>query len=353
VLVVGHHELDYPRNVVNQRLLRALGHELSLSHSLAPSGLREWALFWSALKKAGDADVLFLTEGAHRHAPWIKLAARLRGKRLIFDAFTSRYNTYVEDRRVYAPRSLQALRCWLLDWVAMRSVDAAVFDTAEHRDYFAERYGLPAGAHVIEIGADEAVFQPLPPPPPKSEGGHFEVLFYGTYIPLQGIEHIIGAAERLAQQGFHFSLIGRGQTRPEIERALARAALTNVTLLEPVPTTELAAHLARADVVLGIFGDSLKAGNVVPNTVVQAAASARAIVTRRSSAIERYFDHGRDAWLVEPADPEALARALFELKGNRERLLQLSANSRSVFERHFSEQALARKMAELLGTEAR
>ncbi len=348
VLVVGHHEVDYPRNVVNQRLIRALGYDIKLVHSRAPGGVRELVLFWGTLRHAKNADVVFLTEGAHRHAPLIKLAAKLAGKQLIFDAFTSRYNTYVEDRRVYAPRSLQALRCWLLDWVSMHCTDAAVFDTAEHREYFSRRYGLPPRGHVIEVGADESLFRPSPPPPEKRQDETFEVLFYGTYIPLQGIEHIIGAARELAGRAFHFNLVGHGQTRPDIERRLLEAKLSNVSLLEPVPSAALAEHLRRADAVLGIFGDSIKAGNVVPNKVVQAAASARPIVTRQSPALGRYFEHGRDALLINPADPSALAQALVSLKEDRALQLRLAENARRTFERHFSESALTSKMAEAL-----
>src|SRR5262249_42771029 len=80
VCVVGQHELDYPRNVINQRLMRAAGYEIVLCHDRGPTLLRTLWIVARYLKMGARADVVFATEGAHRHVPWVKLFARLRGQ---------------------------------------------------------------------------------------------------------------------------------------------------------------------------------------------------------------------------------------------------------------------------------
>src|SRR5262245_45502265 len=98
VCVAGQHETDYPRNVFNQRLMRAAGYELVVCHRRGHLFGRTGAIVGKYLLRGRGADVVFATEGAHRHVPWLKLASLGTGQKLVFDPFISRYNTEVEDR---------------------------------------------------------------------------------------------------------------------------------------------------------------------------------------------------------------------------------------------------------------
>ncbi len=74
--------------------------------------------------------------------------------------------------------------------------------------------------------------------------------------------------------------------------------------------------------LLGIFGDTSKAGRVVPNKVFQAMAVGAAIITRDSAAARELLRDGESALLIPPADPDALAIAIRRLRDPalRERL---------------------------------
>ena len=348
VCVLGHHELDYPRNRTVQRLIRAAGYEVVPCHSLAPFPLRHAILLRRYLQIAERVDAIWVTEGGHRLVPAVKAAAMLTGKPVIFDPFTSRYDTRVQDRRLHAPGSYQAFVASFQDWSSCAAADTLVFDTAQHRDYFMERYRPRARTFVLEVGVDESVFEPTASPPPDPQG-RLRVLFYGTYIPLQGIEHIVEAATLLREHpGLSFHLVGRGQQWPQIERMLEQRALPNLTTEGLVSPPELARRISDCDVCLGIFGITDKAGNVVPNKVVQCAAMGRPIVTRRSQAIESYFTDRDNALLVPPGDPTAIAEALVQLHEDARLRRNLGQAARAAFERSFSEQTLTRTMARIL-----
>ncbi len=347
--IVGQHEVDYPRNVTNQALLQRLGHELVQIHSRDATPLRMAKLIAGSLHEARGVDAFFMTEGSHMYVPMVAPIARTFSVPLIFDAFTSKYNTYVEDRRKYARRSLGALRCHLMDAGAVATADHCVFDTHEHAAYFAQRYGIRGSSHVLEVAVDETTFLPCPPQGDRSAlppSEPLRVLFYGTYIPLQGIEHIIEAARLLIGEPFAFTLIGKGQTYEAVRRRAT--GLRNIDFVDPVTPRELVAAMHGADVCLGIFGDTEKAGNVVPNKVVQAAACARPLITRRSASIDRYFTHLDHVYLVDPASPEQLATALRELRERPWLRKGLASGARSVFEEHFSFDALSKKMAAIV-----
>lgn len=346
VCMLGQHESGYPRNASTARLLRRLGCVVEEHVSNAPGLLRELSILRHFLGRAGRIDVLFVTEGGHRFVPVLAPFARALGTPLVFDPFTSRYNTYVEDRKLVHPRSLRAAQLRLMDWLALRAADLCLFDTAEHRRYFEGRYGRVPCASVLEIGVDEEVFAPLPVEP---DGEVFHVLFYGTYIPLQGVEVIVEAARLLQEQrAIHFTLVGRGQTRAAVESRVRELALPNITLVEPVRAADLPRFMARSQVVLGIFGGTVKSCNVVPNKLVQAAACGRPTITMRSPAVQRYFTAEQSTVFVPAADPAELAQAILRLRGDAALRARLGRGARAVFEHHFSERALAGKLRRAL-----
>jgi glycosyltransferase involved in cell wall biosynthesis len=346
VCLLGQHEVGYPRNVSIRRILFGLGCVVEEHVSEAPGFLRELDILRHVLLRARLIDVLFVTAGGHRFVPLLAPLARMLRKPLVFDPFTSRYNTYVEDRRLVRRGSLRAVQLRLMDRLAMRAADLSLFDTAEHRRYFEQHYGPCRRSAVLEIGVDEDVFTPLPAEP---ESDVFHVLFYGTYIPLQGVEVVVEAARLLrAESRIHFTLVGRGQTRAAIEARVRELALPNVTLCEPVPAADLPGVMARSQVVLGIFGGTIKARNVVPNKLVQAAACGRPTITLRSPAVQRYFSADQSTVFVSAAAPAELAAAILRLRADPELRAKIGDGALSVFERHFSQRVLARKLSSAL-----
>lgn len=347
VCVLGHYELDYPRNVMVRRWLEELGYEVVQCHSTTAFPWRHLVLAAKYLRVRRRVDGVWVAEGGHRLVPFIKLLTRLGGHRLIFDPFISRYDTRVNDRGWYRPGSLQAWIAKWQDWSSCAAADHLVFDTHEHEAYFREHYRPSAPASVLEVGVDEEVF--CPGPPTLARQDDFEVLFYGTYIPLHGIETILDAAHALRdREGLRFTLIGQGQEYDAMRRRADALDLDNVRFVDPMPPTELAEYIRRADVCLGIFGTSRKAGSVVPNKVVQCAAMAKPMITRDSTAVRRYFEDGKDVCLVPAADADALARAVDELRRDADSRNRIGRAARAVFEARFSAEALKPKLLGIL-----
>jgi glycosyltransferase involved in cell wall biosynthesis len=126
-----------------------------------------------------------------------------------------------------------------------------------------------------------------------------------------------------------------------VVRARLRSAEPGrVTYLPWVDYQELPARIAAADCVLGIFGAGDKASRVVPNKVFQAMAMGAPVITRESPAIERVLTHRQSALLIPPADPDALAAAIHEMRDPALRA-QLGRGAREAFLRTGSREALA------------
>lgn len=336
ICVLGGYERDYPRNACVRRMLADLGWEVVECHSDVPFPQRHVALAREYLRVRDRVAAIWVAEGGHRLVPWVKALARLDGVPVVFDPFLSRWSTRVEDRRLFAPGSLQAWIAAWQDWSSCSCADHLVFDTHEHQRWFFDRYGLRRPWDVLEVGIDEDVFTQAGPAEPRAREG-LDVLFYGTYIPLHGVDTIVAAAAELrGHADVHVTLVGAGQELPHAQRSIARLGLRNVALVGPMPPVQLAARIRTADVVLGIFGTSAKAAAVVPNKVVQCAAMGKAIVTRRSAAVQRWFTDDIDVAMVEAADAEALAHRLIELRDDAAARARLGAGARAVFERRYA-----------------
>ncbi|SES92042.1 glycosyltransferase [Oceanicella actignis] len=246
------------------------------------------------------------------------LLARLRGARLAWDMFLSLHDAVAHDRALARPRSAAGRLLRALERAGARLADVVFVDTAAHARRIEGLLDLPPGALAhVPVGAEPAAFPRLPPPPPPA-ARRLRLLFYGQMIPLHGVETILRAALSERGAAHDWTLIGRGQQEGLVREALARAGAraAHVRWREWVPYRELIAQMRRADICLGVFGGSGKAGCVTPNKVHQALAAGRPVVTRDGPALRELAaaigpEPGLEA--AAPEDPEALLDAIDRL----------------------------------------
>jgi glycosyltransferase involved in cell wall biosynthesis len=354
VCVVGAYQPDYPRNLILRRGLAL--HGVAVSEVNAPRELstpgRMRAIARAFPSAAPGCDVILLAEFGQSLAPLAWWLARRFRKRLVVDAFTPLYDSAVGDRGVARPHSLSALRYRLIDWLSLKLADFVLTDTDQHAAYFAETYRVrrsklcpvPVGASREWFEA-EAAFGPTP----AFAGDGLTVQFYGSYIPLHGVETILHAAARLRDRpDLHFELIGRGQTYPAMRSLADRLALPNVDFCDPVPPADLPALAARAAISLGIFGTTDKARRVVPNKVYQTLALGRAVVTASTPALRAAFTPGEHLLAVPPGDDAALADAITRLADDPALRARLGAAGRAHMSAEFDEAAVGRRLLDAL-----
>lgn len=239
--------------------------------------------------------------------------ARLRGVTIVWDAFLSLYDTVVEDRKIAAPGSLAAKLLFAVEWLSCRAADRVVLDTRAHADYFESTFRMPPGrTAVVHLGVEPQCFRPRPSAPaPRPRDSSLKVLFYGQFIPLHGIETIIRAAQSAGAAPIDWTIIGGGQEEGKIRNLLREREVARLTWIPWVGYRELNDWIHRADVCLGIFGESGKAGRVIPNKIFQVLATGTPLITRDSPAIRELLSPDMaGVYLVPPADPDALLAAL-------------------------------------------
>jgi glycosyltransferase involved in cell wall biosynthesis len=358
VAYFGTYEPDYPRNAVLIAGLREQGVEVHEFRAALPpltaaemAGARGAARLAAGVAEAHvrllaqhrgclDIDAVVVGYPGHFLVPFGRLLAASRGAKLVFDPLVSLLDTFAGDRGLVQAGGAKAAAVRVVDEVAFRLPSLVLADTWAHAAYYQQAFGLarrrlavaPVGA-LPEPRADGAARTPGP-------GEPLTVLQYGKWSPLHGADVVLGAAELLRAEPFRFVLIGEGQLSGELRARIDQGRLTNVEWVGALPHAELRAQTLAADVCLGVFGSSEKAGRVVPNKVFDALACGRPVITGDSAGAREWLRDGESALLSPAGDAAALASALRRLLDVDERA-RLGEAALALYRRAFTPAVVA------------
>jgi glycosyltransferase involved in cell wall biosynthesis len=241
--------------------------------------------------------------------------ARLRGAKICWDMFLSLYDTAVIDRAMVKRGGVLARLIHAAEWLSTRAADRILLDTRAHAHYIADLFHLPAAkVGAFQVGAETELFVRAAQPPVSAP---LEVLFYGQFIPLHGLDTIVAAIARIELDDtappLTFTIVGQGQEQPRIDALIAREGLRTVKRIGWVDFADLPALIARSSICLGVFAPDGKGTRVIPNKVFQILSVGRPLITMDSPAIRELVSPSPALRLVPPGDAAALAEAIVSL----------------------------------------
>lgn len=300
------------------------------------------------LEKAGHLDAIVVGYPGHFDLPLAKRLARRRRIPLIFDAFLPLTQTLEDRGRVregtWVEKLIRSGESRLL-----RRADHVLIDTEAHADYLAKALRLDRG-HVtaLPVGSVLPITRDDAERPPGSKTGDLAALFVGTYVPLQGAATIVEAAALLRGSGISFTMVGKGQDYEGVRR-LADELRAPVTFLPDwVSETTLDRWIRGADVSLGIFGTTAKAGRVVPCKIYDALARSRPVLTADSPAIRELLVPGESVGVVPAGDASALARLLRHWAESPDVRQRIARGGAKVHEKALTKDEIGRRFRELI-----
>jgi glycosyltransferase involved in cell wall biosynthesis len=171
------------------------------------------------------------------------------------------------------------------------------------------------------------------------------VLALGRLVEKKGFRYLLEAAAGLGPD-VYVVIAGQGDLREPLER-LARERGVRLLLPGNLERSLMAATLAAADVVV-VPSVVDQAGNVdgLPNTLLEALASGRAIVASCVAGIPEVVRDGENGLLVPQQDPTALRAALARLLADGALRQRLGQAARSYAVQHLTWDAAARRFEE-------
>lgn len=293
-----------------------------------------------------EVDLVLVGYMGHLHVFLAKFLACIIRRPVVFDAFISLYDTLVDDRKLVGKNSVLKQLLIVLDKYACKFADVVLLDTKQHVDYFVRMFNLPRHCFiVVPTGSVEQVFYPRNNTKAGAEKT-CKVLFFGTYIPLHGIEYIIKAANNLRScESIKFELIGSGQLYAEMKAMAEKLSLDNINFTgRMIGYNKLAEKIAAADVCLGIFGTTDKARRVIPCKIYDCLAMGKPIITADTPAIRETLTDGKDVILVPAGDPDALAWTIRRLCSDKKLRESLAKNAYALFKSRFSSRKIAKQL---------
>lgn len=276
--------------------------------------------------------------------PLLKLITR---KPVVLDALLGMHEMFL-DLDPKRSNSYEAKSWYYLDAFSLKSANLILSDTNEHIEYFHHEFGTAKTKfRRVFVGSDDKIFFPRSI---SREDNNFLIMFWGTFLPLQGIEYIVQAAKLLeAQKDIRFKIIGSGRTFSSVKTLSNQLGLKNVSFFTKwIPYSELPNHIAEADVCLGIFGNTPKAKRVIPNKVFETLAMKKPLITGDSPAAKEALTNMKDCILCDMANPKAIAESIKLLKDDEPLRKKIATNGYNLFKTKFTPQIIGKELKKYL-----
>jgi glycosyltransferase involved in cell wall biosynthesis len=272
------------------------------------------------------------------------------GKTLIYDHMMSPYDSLRNEQSVLRNGGLIDMLIYYYEKLVLFASDLVLTDTEIHKQYFCELFGLPLEKiEAIPVGTDEDLFQVKNLPAAKRIDDRFEVLYYGSFLPLHGMDIVLRAAALLREKPIHFILIGGNRLDlSNFHKMVKSLSLKNVTHIDWVDFDELPAYITRSDLGLGgPFGKTGQAGRVITGKTFQFLAMAKPTIVGIRDGDDGFKDKV-NCLLVPRGNAEALADAILWAFEHQENLNRLGQLGYDLYRSRYSIEQIAEKLKRVI-----
>jgi glycosyltransferase involved in cell wall biosynthesis len=340
ILYFGRYQKEYSRNKIIISGLKANNVEVDELH--CTNIIWPFKLFFSGLKQ--DFDILFVGYPGHIEFFVGKLICFFKRKKIVLDKFYSIYDTFVLDRKKYSKKSIQAKILWHIDKLNCRLADKILLDTNENINFFVREFGVKKDKFArVFVGALQNKNKNK-----ISQTACFNVLFYGTFIPLQGANIIANAGKMLDNQGITIELIGAGPTLDQCKQIVKENKTTCIKFTTPQKNNILKQKIMNADLCLGIFGKSGKTKRVIPNKVFDAIAAGKPVLTADTNAIRELFVPGQNCIVCSTGNEKELAKKILWAKAHLKQIKKIALEGKKVYNKKCTPKIIGKEVATIL-----
>ena len=204
---------------------------------------------------------------------------------------------------------------------------------------------------VVQNGANTRLFKPIDTFKTRRELNLANdcnyVCFAGGLAPWQGVEYLIHAAPRILKEilDTKFLIVGDGPKKQElVELAEKTGVSDNFIFTGTVPYEEVPKYINASDVCV-VPKRPLKSG-YSPLKLYEYMACGKPVVASRLEGFE-ILEKQKAGILVEPENPEDLAKAIIKLLEDKKLREEMGGNGREYVVKNHSWENVAKKVAEV------
>lgn len=234
-------------------------------------------------------------------------------KKIVIDFFISMYDTLVDDRKKIPAHSILAKWVHHIDRYVLMKAEVIIVDTYADKDYFFKEFDLPElkNMEVLYLKPDISIYNPALYPA-RGKDNFFYVLYFGSILPLQGVDIILEAIEMMeVYDRIKFIIIGPVHTAPD------KSGYKNAVFYQWLKQEELAEQISKADLCLaGHFNGHIgKAKRTIAGkTYIYKAMGKPVILGECPANRELFYEDGKTNFYVEMGNAIALKEKILEVK---------------------------------------
>jgi len=335
--VLSYRAPDYIRT---RSILRALretaGIEVLEAINQSTNASRYYETFRKTreIKEKFNPDVYLL--GFRGHEFYWPLRHLVGKKPIILDALMSPYASLSKERKHGTLGAIGAAGWRLIEETILNDANLLLTDTSAHVRFYEQEFALPPHKLLsLPVGAEERKTGPasVTRETAKHPNQQMSALFYGSFLPLHGIDVILDAASWVRDLPIRFDFVGGdSRQRSKLVTTCAKLGITRYTHTEWVEFDELINEvIPNADICLGgPFGNTDQARRVITGKTSQCLALGKPTIIGEIDGKHGFVDK-QNCLLVPQGNSEALAEALRWTYTNQEQLAVIGERGREIY----------------------
>lgn len=290
-------------------------------------------------------DLYFLTFRGYEMLPFVRLITL--GKPLIFDEFINFIEWAIYEHHKIKENSLIAKILYGFYRFWLNSTNLITTDTMSHAKYSSKLMNIPLEKYVpLIVSTDEQTFDGVE----ESKIGKtdiFKVFYYGSMLPLHGVEIVIETMKLLKKHKIELTLIGGKQHVGELVKG-AKLDGVKINYKTWVPFEKLPIYMNQADLCLGgPFGGTVQSQFVITGKTYQFLQMGKPVVVGKNQESD-LFTNKKDSLVIEQANPQALAEAILWADQHSIDLVKIGKAGRELYQNYLSNQQLAKQLTIML-----
>ncbi len=265
-------------------------------------------VYWNLIFYISNYEVVFIGFAPQLILPFFKW--KFKNKIIIIDFFISLYDTFIFDRKKFLKNSIPSKIIKKFDKLTLDYSKFIICDTKEHSKYFRDEFNVsPEKMIVLYLNADPKYYYPMPQIKPEKLTEKFIVIYFGSALPLQGVDIILEAITKINLKEIYFIIIGPIKNELKLNQK-------NVIFIEWLSQKELSKYIAFSDLCLaGHFNNRIaKAKRVIPGKAYIYEAMKKKIILGDNNANKERYPHEYDnVSFVKMGDSDKLAKLILHL----------------------------------------
>lgn len=308
VLFITTKNLDYIRNVQEINLIKLYAKQYTIIGSNNPNyAIRLFHVYTKLFAtKIYSYDVIFVGFAPQLILPFFQW--KFKNKMIIEDFFISIFDTLCCDRKIIRADGFIATVLHKLDQKTLELSEHIICDTNSHGDFFANEFRINRSFfQTLYLQADSTIYHPMALARPDYLQDKYVVLYFGSILPLQGVDVILEAMNLLKNiDKLFFICIG------PIPEKMQKIQSPQIEYIPWLSQNELAKYISYSDLCLaGHFNRSIaKASRTIPGKAYIYHAMEKPMILGDNPANHELFDHDSSVTFVEMGNAHALANAI-------------------------------------------